>query len=301
MANSIALADKYLPIIDEVYAKESTSAVLESPDFVRNFDGANAVKIMSIATQGLGDYSRNSGYVDGDITVTWETHTLSEDRGRRFVLDAMDNDETLGQSLGASMREFMRVDVTAEIDAYRFATLAGLGGTTVSADLTSGTAKTAVDTAIVAMKENEVPLEGGFLFVTPTILNAIEGSSQFTYNVNAEVASPRDGRIVGSYKGLQIVEVPQSRFYTSIDLNDGTTGGQEAGGYVKTPTTGRDLNFLIVARNAALPVVKHNPSNVINPDDNQTADGWIMKYRIYHDIFVPANKTDGIYVHHKTS
>ena len=301
MANSIALADKYIPLIDEVYVKESVTSVLENTNFVQNFGGANAVKILSVATQGLGDYSRNAGYVDGDITATWETHTLTQDRGRRFILDDMDNEETLGLTLGASMSEFMRADVTTEVDAYRFATLAGLAGTVVAADLTSSTAKGAVDTAIAAMKEDEVPLEGAILFVTPTVLNLIEGSDAYTFNVNAQQAGSRDERIVGRYKGLSVVEAPQSRFYTEIDLNDGTTGGQEDGGYVKTPTTGRDINFMIVARNAALPVVKHNPSNIISPEANQTADGYIMKYRIYHDLFVPANKTDGIYLHHATS
>ena len=29
------------------------------------------------------------------------------------------------------------------------------------------------------------------------------------------------------------VKVPQSRFYTSITLQDGTTGGEEAGGFIK--------------------------------------------------------------------
>lgn len=301
MANSIALANKYIPFIDEVYAKASTTSILENPTFVQNFDGANAVKIYSVATQGLGEYSRNNGYVDGDITGTWETHTLGEDRGRRFVLDAMDDDETLGLSLGGAMSEFMRADVTKEIDAYRFATLAGLAGTSTAAALASGTAKAAVDTAIVAMEEDEVPLEGGTLFVTPTILNMIESSTAYTFNVNAQEASPRDGRIVGFYKGLNVVKVPQTRFYNLITLYDGSTSGQEAGGYIKTATTGRNINFMIVAKGACFPVVKHNPSNIITPDNNQTADGYIMKYRIYHDIFVPTNKTDGIYVHISTS
>jgi len=300
MANSIALANKYIGMIDEVYAKQSVTSVLENPTLVQDFDGANAVRILSVATQGLGDYGRNSGYADGDITATWELHTLTQDRGRRFVLDAMDNEETLGLTLAQSMREFMRVDVTKEIDAYRFATMAGLAGTAVSADLTSATAKGAVDDAIADMEENEVPLEGGFLFTTPTNLKLIENSDAYTFNVNAEASGARDGRIVGFYKGLNVVQVPQSRFLTQIDLLNGGSG-EEAGGFVKTPTNGRNLNFMIVARGAVFPVVKHNPSNIINPDDNQTSDGYIMKYRLYHDIFVPENKTAGVYRHEATS
>lgn len=296
MANSIALANKYIPLLDEVYARASTTAVLENPALVRSFDGANAVKILSVATQGLGDYSRNSGYVNGDITATWETHTLSQDRGRRFVLDSMDDEETLGMTLGAAAGEFMRADVTAEIDAYRFSKLASVAGTTVAADLTSSTADAAVLAGIVAMEEAEVPMEGGTLFATPTLFNKLQQSARFVNNRNGEAAGSRDSRIQGLYEGLNVVKVPQTRFYSAIDLKDGTTSGEEAGGYAKA-TGAKNINFMIVARGAAFPVVKHNPSNIIRPEDNQTADGYIMKYRLYHDIFVPANKTDGIYMH----
>lgn len=301
MANSIALAQKYIPFIDEVYAKETTSSVLENPALVGGFVGANTVQILSVATQLLGDYGRNTGYVDGDITATWEAHTLTQDRGRRFVLDTMDNEETLGLTLGASMSEFMRVGPAKEIDAYRYATLAAAAGNTATeAVLTASTTKEAIDLGMTTMEELEVPLDGGWLFVTPTVLNYLESSDFFTYNVNADQNQAR-GMAIGTYRGLSVIKVPQSRFFTQINLNDGTTSGQENGGFVKTPTTGRDINFMIVARNAAFPVVKHNPSNIINPDANQTADGYIMKYRLYHDIFVPANKTDGIYLHPKTS
>lgn len=300
MANSIALADKYIPLIDEKYSVETTSAVLEKPEFVRNFDGANAVQILSIATQALGDYSRANGYVDGNITATWETHTLSQDRGRRFLLDSMDDEETLGLTLGGAMSEFMSQDVSPEIDAYRYATISSKAGNSATATLSASTAKTAIDAGRTVMKEAKVNLNGGWLFVTPTVLNYLENSDFFTYTLDASADQPRGGAI-GKYRELNVVEVPQTQFYTAITQYDGETSGEEAGGYIKNASTGKDINFLIVANNACLPVIKHNPSNVINPDDNQTADSYIMKYRLYHDIFVPTNKVNGIYLHNKAS
>lgn len=296
MANSIALADKYIPVIDEKYSVETKSAVLERPDFVRYFDGANAVQILSIATQALGDYGRNTGYVDGNITATWETHTLSQDRGRRFLLDAMDNEETLGLTLGGAMSEFMKQDVSPEIDAYRFAVLASKAGNSATATLSASTAKQAIDVGRVAMKEAKVNLDGGFLFATPTVVSYLENSNFFTYNLDASADQNRGGAI-GKYRELTVVEVPQTQFYTAITQYDGSTTGETEGGYIKNASTGKDMNFLIVASNACLPVIKHNPSNIISPTDNQTADSHIMKYRLYHDIFVPANKVNGVYYH----
>jgi len=305
MGNSIALASKYIPVVDEVYAKMATSAVLEKPDFVKYVANANAVQILSIAMQGLGDYDRNTGYANGTITAIWETHTLSQDRGRKFNLDAMDDDETLGLTLGASMKEFMKTGVAKEIDAYRYAILASKAGLKIAspATLTKDTASLAVDDGISAMKEAEVPLEGGFLFVTPTVKKFISQSANYIKNINGAVAQGRTADFP-TYEGLSVVEVPQTRFYTAIETNDGTTSGETAGGFKKSTVSGSvgtDINFLIVAQDACFPVVKHNPSNIIPPDANQDADGYLMKYRLYHDIFVPTNKTKGIYLHNKAS
>jgi hypothetical protein len=61
-----------------------------------------------------------TGYPAGDITAKWETMQLAAERGRAFSLDRMDNEETLGLVLGNLIREWMRVHVAPELDAYRF-------------------------------------------------------------------------------------------------------------------------------------------------------------------------------------
>lgn len=115
MANSIALAQRYLPMLDAVYKYGAKSAILDNPNV--QFIGGNAVKVFKTSMDGLGDYSRNSGYVNGDVTGTWETLTLSQDRGRSFQIDRMDNEETLDMAFGTLAGEFIRTRVTPEVDA----------------------------------------------------------------------------------------------------------------------------------------------------------------------------------------
>ena len=43
-----------------------------------------------MSLDGLADYSRNGGYVSGDVTLTNETVAFNYDRGRKFGVDAMD-------------------------------------------------------------------------------------------------------------------------------------------------------------------------------------------------------------------
>ena len=108
-ANTIALAERYLPILDEVYKYSSRSAVLDNPNV--QFVGGNAVKVYKTAMDGLADYSRNGGYVNGAVNGTWETMTLSQDRGRSFQIDRMDNEETLDLAFGTLAGEFVRTKV----------------------------------------------------------------------------------------------------------------------------------------------------------------------------------------------
>ena len=87
-ANSIALAQRYLPRLDAVYKMTSRSAMLDNQNV--EFVGGNAVKVFKTSMDGLADYSRNNGYVNGAVNGTWETMTLSQDRGRSFQIDRMD-------------------------------------------------------------------------------------------------------------------------------------------------------------------------------------------------------------------
>ena len=87
VANSISLATKFLPLLDEVYKRNSLTSVLDAANDRVQFIGAQTVKVAKIDVDGLGDYSRNAGFVPGSSDITWETLTLEQDRGRSFNLD----------------------------------------------------------------------------------------------------------------------------------------------------------------------------------------------------------------------
>ena len=148
MANSIELAGKFLPIIDEIYKNSAVTTALDSETI--DFGGVNEVKILKVSTTGLGDYSRETGYPKGDVTASWETLKLTEERGKEISIDRMDNEETLGMTFGAVTGNFMREQVIPELDAYRFAKYASTSNilTTEGAALTKDTIVNAIDTAV---------------------------------------------------------------------------------------------------------------------------------------------------------
>lgn len=289
MPNTIVLAKNYVPLLDEVYQRESvTSDLTGDPAMARA--GANAKEIVypQIAVTGLGDYDRNSGYTQGTVDFKWVSTEYNYDRGAKLSVDAMDNQETYNLAFGMAGAELMRTKVAPEADAFTFATLAGIEG------ISKGEAKALADAAAFLqelleaknkMDNDEVPEEGRILYATPNLLNGL--------------------LMMDSYKSKEILAqftvkkpVPQGRFYTAIDLLDGRTVGEEAGHYKKAEA-GKEINFMIIHKPAIIKHDKHVVSNVIPASANPDADADIVKYRKYGLVDAYKNKVAGIYLSHK--
>jgi hypothetical protein len=289
MANTITKAKMYVTLLDELYRDALKTDVLSAPsELIKAGNSAGEVLIPKITLDALGDYSRANGYPSGDITFEWETHTFSYDRAIEFTLDKQNNLEALDVPFTAASNQFVKQYAAPEIDAVRFAEMYGSAETTVQADLTVDDTVEAIDTAIAEMRNAEVPKEDMYLFLTTTVLKNIKNSALFDRDINTV-----GDRSIPAYDEIPIIVVPQGRFYSAITLNDGAT----AFGYEKDGTDGTDLNFMIVHSQAALPVVKQQNMKIFTPEQNQTKDGWLMQYRLYHDIFTPDNKVNGIYAH----
>lgn len=293
MANNIALAKKFIPLLDEVFAVSALSAMLDS-DAALAREGANVgeIQIPKMTLQGLATYSRATGYVAGDATLAWETVPFNYERGRKFSIDRMDDEETLKVAFAKLAGEFLRTKVVPEIDAFRFSTYAGLAGTKVEADLTKDTIVAALDAADVVQDDAGVPKEGRILLVTPTIYAAMKNSGAASRFVPAGAGINRNFE---SWDSMPVVKVPQDRFYTAIDL-----AANGAGGYAKS-AGGKKLNFMVAHPAAVLQFTKNALPKIISPDDNQDADAWIFGYRVNGLADLLDNKAKGVYAHNATA
>ena len=287
MANSIILANKFLPIIDDIYKANAVTTALDSQTL--DFGGVNEVKVLKTSTTGLGNYSRSNGYPKGDVTATWESMKLTEERGKEISVDRMDNEETLGMTFGAVTGTFMRDWVIPELDAYRFAKYASTADilTTAGAALTKDTIIGAIDTAVTEMDGNEVPSEGRILFVNSDLKQVLNQALNRRWGSDSTVNTVLDG-----YNNMRIIYVPRTRFYTKIDLKAGNSDW----GYEKN-ASGVGINFMIIHPSAVVQVQKFALPKIFNPDENQKMDAWLFQFRLYQDAFVYENKVKGIYLH----
>lgn len=336
--NNISLFKKYVDLLDEVYKAGSCTNILDgSTALVRAGANANEIVIPKISTEGLADYSRNGGYVSRNTAFTNETVAFNYDRGGKFSVDAMDNEETAGLAFGSLAADFVRTKTVPELDAFRFATYASepmissASGTLVSGEAVLAALVSAQNT----LDEDEVSPEGRYLFITPTL-----------YNLAQNVDTYKSKAVFDGFAGVS--KVPQSRFYTAIDMLDGTSEGETAGGYrkgtdhykvtaaepadwsanyanyytksgsgytavtggsapswaadtyyAKTASAGKDINFMIIEKSAVIQYPKHTVNKVISPEENQFSDSWMFFFRAYGLAAIYENRAAGIYLHHK--
>lgn len=301
--NTLATATIFQNTLDQVAVQDATTGWMDANAGQVIYNGGAEVKIPKMNIQGLADYDRDAGYVQGGITLTYQTKEMTQDRGRKFQLDAMDIDENKFVTTAATvMGEFQREKIIPEIDAYRISSIvtAAIGakkagmveyGYTPGATGTSALRK--IKTAIAAVRN--AGYNGALV---------IQAAPNFILELELELA----GKItnvsfskagietqVPAVDGVPIISTPSDRMYSAVTIYDGKTTGQKEGGYVKG-TSALDVNFFVCPRTTPIAVTKQDKMKIFTPDQNQDADAWKMNYRRYHDIWVLDNKLNSIYV-----
>ena len=305
MANMIELVNKYLPILDAQYKLEARSSILDvAPEFVQMTRDAKKVKIAKMRVDGLADYSRNNGFTTGSMELTWEEHEFTQDRGRAIQVDVMDDTETFGLAFGRLAGEFQRLHVIPEIDAYRFSKYYQKAATKQEITLDAGAIIKYIDDIDAQMDDDEVHEEDRILFVNPTVFKFIMNDPELVKRISVEgVQDKTVNKKFYYYNGHLIIKVPSTRFYTAIETLDGSSSGEEVGGY-KMATGAKIIAMLMIQRWSVIQLAKRRIARVWAPTRelaagtdgvNPNADAWKFDFRVYHDAWALDNKLNGIY------
>lgn len=273
MPNSIELPKGYENVLMEAYRKESLTAVLESAapqGNIAQMEQLGEFYYPVYSMGGLGDVQANGRLPQNSgASLTWKPISANYDRGTILEIDQKVDAQSFNLAFGNAAAHFNRTKVVPEGDAFVFSTLcAGTGITKEQktyadgADMLKG-----LNAAMCDMDEKEVPEEGRVLFITPTLLGMVK-----------DLDTTKSREALDGFSS--IVKVPQSRFYSAIDLLDGTTKDEEIGHY-KKGTGAVDMNFLIVHKDAVVLRWNFAHGKVIDAEDNQQGFGHLFKYRKY--------------------
>lgn len=300
--NTLEYAKLFQTTLDEQMVAMSTSGWMESNSGQVKYSGGNEVKIPKITMDGLGDYDRDKGFVQGSVSLTYGTYIMTQDRGRTFQLDAMDVDETnFVASAATVMGEFQRTWVVPEIDSYRYSKIYAMAKDKGKVNGTGYTpeASTIFDalTADITAIEDIVG-ENEEIVISMSALAAQKLDLADKIEKKLDVTNFAQGNVSRKVKSLDekpIIRVPSARMKTAYVFNDGETSGQTSGGF--TPAAdAKQVNWIITVRRCPIAVSKTDKIRIFDPGTNQKADAWKLDYRKYHDLWIPDNKMDGVIV-----
>ena len=289
--NTIAYATLFQQGLDQAAVAKLTSGWMDANAGQVIYNGGKEVKIPKMNMDGLGDYDRGKGFTQGVITLEYETKTMTQDRGRTFMLDSMDvNESNFVANATNAMGQFQKTKVVPEIDSYRYSKIASLaiagtglakGGNTI----TAANVLELLKADIIEIEDivGDIPLVITMATPIAAILDQDEKVSK-----RLDVTDFQRGEITTKVKSLDghpIIKVPSARMKTKYTFYDGKTGGQEAGGFVGADDA-KNINWIITPQYAPIAVNKTDKIRIFNPNTNQDADAWKLDYRKYHDLWI---------------
>ena len=283
--------------LDKAVAQKPVTGFMADNNLRGKFVGAKTVMIPAMNISGLGDYDRDTGFVSGTVSVSAKPYTLAMDRGRSFQLDREDHDESgIADLAGQIMGEFVRTKVVPEVDAYVLSKLAGYAhGAGQVVEGTPATDAYAMLTEAIAAAQNAVGYDEELIaFVDGKMLNALQNSEEISRHL--VMNDFKKGELhtqVTSLNGVAILPVPDSRMKTAYNFYDGTTAGQEAGGFTPAANA-KSIGLLLVPRRAASLIKKTEQVRCFDPAHNLKADAWKLDYRLYYDVVLKDSLKGGI-------
>ena len=296
--NTIEAAKIFQTALDQQVLEGATSGWMEENAGQVKYSGGNEVKIPKISLSGLGDYDRDSGYTQGAVTFSYETKTMTMDRGRKFLLDKMDVDETdFVASATTVMGEFQRTQVIPEVDAYRYSRIYALAKDKYGKTYTpaASTILSTLSEDITAVQDEAGSADLVIVMARP-VYDMFCNNDKISKLINAgDFKQGELNLMIKMFNGIPIIPVPSARMKTAYTFNDGKSGGQEAGGF--TPTAkATQINWIICPKSAPIAVSKTDNMKIIDPDTNQSADAWLLAYRKFHDLWIKDNVLPSIRV-----
>lgn len=301
MPNTLEYSKIFQTELDKVAVQAMVTGWMDANAGQVKYTGGKEVKIPKLSVDGLGDYGRagNTGFVAGSVTFEYETKTMTQDRGRSFSIDANDVDETgFVVTAGNIMGEFQRTKVVPEIDAYRLSALSALAPEANKKYSYTPSKLTIIEEIKLGIKKIRQQGYNGDLIVHITY-DAMMEVELAALGKLSSVEFSRGGIItkVPAIDGCPLLETPENRMYSAIQLYDGKTEGQTQGGYAKA-SNGIQMNFIIAAKSTPIAITKQDNMRIFDPMTNQSANAWAMDYRRYHDLWIKDNAANSVYVNY---
>ena len=267
---AVNLAEKYSTKVDERFTLASLTESAVNNDY--DWNGVKTIKVYSIDTVALGDYSREGLNRFGEANELGDTvkeYVLSQDKAFTFTIDKGNDMEQMGvKNSGKALRREVDEQVIPAVDMYRLAKMVAGAGTSNVKAITKDNAYEAMLDASTALTDAKVPMTGRIAFVSPAMYKFLKLDESFIKASDIAQSMLITGQ-VGMVDGIAIVLVPSSY------LPEG-------------------VNFIVTHKVATVAPKKLEEYRThIDPPG---ISGILAEGRIIHDAFVLEKKKMAVYV-----
>jgi hypothetical protein len=272
---------KYTGLLDDYLTENLVTSPLDSANSaIIDFTGAGTVKVPKITVGELGAYNKGTGFAEEEMTLEYDEISLSQDRGKGFSVDSVDDEETAMIRSAQGMQVFMKRSVVPQVDAYRFKVFSNGAGGVSTTVLTAANILDELDLAAEVLGEAGALDGSQKLYMSYAAHTLLKQAVARKYSGETNI-----GRAIASLDGTPIEDVRSICFTDDATF---TSSGYTPGSLA--------INFLLLNPLSLRQLKKHEKLRVFSPDVNQKKDAWLLQYRLYHDAWVLPDVEDGIYV-----
>lgn len=325
MANNLVNAGikRYLSMpIQKLYVN-SKFMLLYNPGQVE-FSKHGEIMVRTVKAGKWGDYDKTTGFKNESATeITWTNYPCRYDRSSDTIIDGIDEfmsfAEGMPNSIDLAIEDAWGRHLSAEFDAVCASSLYSEIPEGNKVDLTTGVTDWGKALASIKKKLTNAGVSGdAFLYVNATAYSELEAwvlSRTFLLSPQKiTITIPigfkdQDGRYtegldiqvdVVKYNRFYIIEVPDDRMYTEVDLND-TDGSGSSGGYAPGVSAKQIYMMCIPTKNAAFAGVQHSMNQIALPMGFPYTDSDIKALREYSNNMFGGTITGSIGINQKAN
>ena len=271
---AVNLATKYAKKVDERFKLKSLTESFINREY--DWEGVKTIKVWSIPTVELNDYSRTGSNRYGtpsELEDTVAEYTLSQDKGFTFTIDKGNQvDQMNVKGAGKALQREIDEVIVPTKDMYRLNKIAAAAVANsgyASASITTSNAYSKFLDGQKYLDNKKVPLAGRVAAISASFYALIKQDSSFIKSGDLSQKMLVNGQ-VGEIDGVKLVKVPDSYLPTNCAF------------IITHPSV------TVAADKLAEYKIHDNPPGI---------NGNLIEGRVYYDAFVLEAKKDGAYAH----
>ena len=297
--NTYVRSTKFGKDLDQKFVIESKSACLLDNSLVTDFRGNGKITLADEETDGLGNFSKASGYPQGAVVLNHTDYTLSMDRATRFVLNDQEVRHTGIDNLVPGLAgRFIKNHVVPEVDAYTFskafAIANEMGHAESGANLAeaSGNSLEITQTLINQCQDQVGDNEELIAFMNSDFYNGLMHSKDIYRHI--DTGDFQKGAVNTKIKRLNevpLVKVPGNRMKTAYNFRNGS--GEF--GFEATDNA-TNIGCIVLPRRGALMLIKEiEKTKYFGPETDDNGDNHRILFHMFYDALAKKSRKGTIF------